>query len=103
MASKTAESSSPAPCSSDALFCKWGILSYNNLIQDYGIRAEWNPVLLSRMDTAFPLKESKITLFSDFFKFFNFRMPITKFCKLVLDHFRIHISQLHPLRLVNLR
>ncbi|MFS8021321.1 hypothetical protein Hanom_Chr16g01426011 [Helianthus anomalus] len=47
-------------------------------MHDYEIRAEWNP-------------------------FCNFRLPITKFCKLVLDQYPIHISQLHPLGLVKLR
>ncbi|MFS8031637.1 hypothetical protein Hanom_Chr17g01548211 [Helianthus anomalus] len=103
MASKTGESSSSAPTSSDALYVMWGINSFNNLLQDYNIRAEWNPVLPSKTDTTFPLKHGKITLFSGFFKFCNFRLPMTKFCKLVLDHYPIHISQLHPLGLVKLR
>ncbi|KAJ0933129.1 hypothetical protein HanPSC8_Chr04g0181451 [Helianthus annuus] len=102
MASKTTESSS-ATASTDVLLCKWGVMSFNNLVHDYGIRAEWNPVLPSKTDTAFPLKAGKITLFSDFFKFCNFRLPITKFLKLVLDFYRIHISQIHPLGLVKLR
>ncbi|KAJ0850994.1 hypothetical protein HanPSC8_Chr13g0587201 [Helianthus annuus] len=103
MASKPSESSSSAAATTDVLFCKWGVTSYNNLVQDYGIRAEWNPILPSKTDTAFPLKAGKITLFSDFFKFCNFRLPVTKFLKLVLDFYRIHISQLHPLGLVKLR
>ncbi|MFS7963277.1 hypothetical protein Hanom_Chr08g00736231 [Helianthus anomalus] len=103
MASKTGESSSSAPTSSDALYVKWGQTSFNNLLQDYNIRVEWNPVLPSKTDTTFPLKQGKITLFSDFFKFCNFRLPMTKFCKLVLDHYPLHISQLHPLELVKLR
>ncbi|KAJ0939476.1 hypothetical protein HanRHA438_Chr02g0061551 [Helianthus annuus] len=102
MSSKPSESSSSASATTDVLFCKWGVTSYNNLVQDYGIRAEWNPILPSKTDTAFPLKSSKITLFSDFFKFCNFRLPVTKFLKLVLDYYRIHISQLHPLGLVKL-
>ncbi|MFS7939514.1 hypothetical protein Hanom_Chr05g00452671 [Helianthus anomalus] len=81
MSSKTGELSSSAQVSADALYCK----------------EEWNPVLPSKTDTAFPLKKGKITQFSDFFNFCNFRLPITKFCKLVLDHYPIHISQLHPL------
>ncbi|MFS7978669.1 hypothetical protein Hanom_Chr10g00918191 [Helianthus anomalus] len=84
MASKTGESSSSAPASTDVL-------------------AEWNPTLPSKTNTSFPLKKGKITLFSDFFKFCNFRLPITKFYKLVLDHYPIHISQLHPSGLVKLR
>ncbi|MFS7948093.1 hypothetical protein Hanom_Chr06g00555911 [Helianthus anomalus] len=103
MASKTSEPSSSAQASSDALYVKWGLVSFNNLIQDYDIRAKWNPVLPSKTDTTFPLKKGKITLFSYFFKFCNFRLPITKFCKMVLDHYPIYISQLHPLGLVKLR
>ncbi|KAJ0570375.1 hypothetical protein HanHA300_Chr05g0177301 [Helianthus annuus] len=103
MASKTNESSSTAATPTDILFCKWGVTSFNNLVHDYGIRAEWNPVLPSKTDTAFPLKVGKITLFSDFFKFCNFRLPITKFLKSVLDFYRIHISQIRPLGLVKLR
>ncbi|MFS7997093.1 hypothetical protein Hanom_Chr12g01137681 [Helianthus anomalus] len=101
MASKTGESSS-AQASSDALYCKWGTISFNNLVQEYDIKLEWNPVLPSKQDTTFPLKHGKITLFMYFFKFCNFRLPITKFCKSVLDEYPIHISQLHPLGLVKL-
>ncbi|MFS7978534.1 hypothetical protein Hanom_Chr10g00916591 [Helianthus anomalus] len=102
MASKAGESSS-AQTGSDALYCKWGLVSYNNLVQEYNIRPKWNPMLPSKIDTTFPLKQGKITLFIDFFKFCNFRLPITKFCKSVLDHYPIHISQLHLLGLVKLR
>ncbi|MFS7904557.1 hypothetical protein Hanom_Chr01g00037501 [Helianthus anomalus] len=87
----------------DALYCKWGTISFNNLVQEYDIKLEWNPVLPSKRDAAFPLKQGKITLFSDFFKFCNFRLPITKFCKSVFDEYQIHISQMHPLGLVKLR
>ncbi|MFS7948941.1 hypothetical protein Hanom_Chr06g00565741 [Helianthus anomalus] len=68
MASKIGESSSSAQTSSGALYAKRGLVSFNNLMQDYGIRVEWNPVLPSKTGTAFPLKEGKITLFSDFFQ-----------------------------------
>ncbi|MFS7922276.1 hypothetical protein Hanom_Chr03g00247201 [Helianthus anomalus] len=80
MASKTGESPSSAQASSDFLYAKWGHVSFNNLVQEYDIRAEWNPILSSKIDTTFPLKKVKITLFSDFFNFCNFRLPITKFC-----------------------
>ncbi|MFS7948502.1 hypothetical protein Hanom_Chr06g00560741 [Helianthus anomalus] len=64
MASKTGESSSSAQEGSDALYCKWGLVSFNNFVQEYNIKAEWNPVLSSKTDTTFPLKEDKITLFN---------------------------------------
>ncbi|MFS7943745.1 hypothetical protein Hanom_Chr06g00503831 [Helianthus anomalus] len=67
MASKTGESSS-AQTSSDVLYCKWGTISFKNLLQEYDIKPEWNPVLPSNKDTTFPLKHGKITMFSDFFQ-----------------------------------
>ncbi|MFS7936073.1 hypothetical protein Hanom_Chr05g00411121 [Helianthus anomalus] len=54
-------------------------------------------------DTAFPLKDDQVTLFAYFFKFYNFRLPITKFCKSMLDEYAVHISQMHPLGLAKLR
>ncbi|MFS7916033.1 hypothetical protein Hanom_Chr02g00172351 [Helianthus anomalus] len=102
MASKTGESSSDQT-SSDVHYCKWGIISFNNLLQVYDIKPKWNPVLSSNKDTTFPLKRGKITFFIDFFKFCNFQLPITKLCKSVLDEYQIQISQVHPLGLVKLR
>ncbi|MFS7914375.1 hypothetical protein Hanom_Chr02g00152641 [Helianthus anomalus] len=55
MASKTGESSS-AQASSDVIYCKWGTISFNNLLQEYAIKPEWNPELPSNKDTPFPLK-----------------------------------------------
>ncbi|MFS7921711.1 hypothetical protein Hanom_Chr03g00240121 [Helianthus anomalus] len=78
------------------------MISFNNLVQEYDIKPEWHPVLPSKKYTTFPLRQGKITLFSDFFKFCNSRLPITKFCKSVLDEYQIHISQMHPLGLVKL-
>ncbi|MFS7961412.1 hypothetical protein Hanom_Chr08g00714701 [Helianthus anomalus] len=49
------------------------------------------------------LKGGKITLFVYFFKFCNFRLPMTKFCKEVLDHYAIHLSHVHPLGLAKVR
>ncbi|MFS7965029.1 hypothetical protein Hanom_Chr08g00757301 [Helianthus anomalus] len=57
----------------------------------------------SERDTAFPLKNGKITLFAEFFKFCNFRLPITTFCKSMLDKYVVHISQMYPLGLAKLR
>ncbi|MFS7986750.1 hypothetical protein Hanom_Chr11g01013961 [Helianthus anomalus] len=84
--------SSKSESSYDVLYYIWGTPSFNNLLQEYDIKPERHPVLPLEKDTAFPLKEGKITMFSDFFKFYNFRLPINKFCKAVLDEYQIHIS-----------
>ncbi|MFS7928108.1 hypothetical protein Hanom_Chr04g00316981 [Helianthus anomalus] len=48
--------SSRSESSSDVLYCKWGTLSFNNLLQEYDIKPEWHLVLPSEKDMAFPLK-----------------------------------------------
>ncbi|KAF5760856.1 hypothetical protein HanXRQr2_Chr16g0758301 [Helianthus annuus] len=60
-------------------------------------------MLPSEKDTAFPLKQGNQPVLVIFFKFCNFRLPITKFCKAVFDEYQIHISQVHPLGLAKLR
>ncbi|KAJ0443712.1 hypothetical protein HanOQP8_Chr16g0624321 [Helianthus annuus] len=59
-------------------------------------------MLPSEKDTAFPLKQGNQPVSVIFFKFCNFRLPITKFCKVILDEYQIHISQVHPLGLAKL-
>ncbi|MFS7990384.1 hypothetical protein Hanom_Chr11g01058261 [Helianthus anomalus] len=72
-------------------------------MKNYGIRPEWHPVMPSEKDVVFLLRNGQITLFADFFKFCNFRLPITQFCKEMLDEYIVHISQMHPLGLAKLR
>ncbi|MFS7954605.1 hypothetical protein Hanom_Chr07g00632501 [Helianthus anomalus] len=96
MSSKIGEFSA-TQTSSDILSCKWGTISFNNLLQEYDNKTEWNPVFPSGKDTAFSLEQGKITMSSDFFKFCNFWLPITKFCKSVLNEYQIYISQVHHL------
>ncbi|MFS7916567.1 hypothetical protein Hanom_Chr03g00178711 [Helianthus anomalus] len=49
-----------------------------------------------------PLGDGQITLFVDFFKCCNFRLPITRLRKEMLDKYAVHISQMHPLGLAKL-
>ncbi|MFS7888918.1 hypothetical protein Hanom_Chr00s000002g01600651 [Helianthus anomalus] len=85
MSPKISESSK-AESSSDVLYCKWGMISFNNLLQEYDI-----------------IPEGKSPCSVIFFKFCNFRLPITKFCKFVLDEYQIHIPEVHPLGLAKRR
>ncbi|MFS7959034.1 hypothetical protein Hanom_Chr08g00685911 [Helianthus anomalus] len=63
----------------EALYFKWNKTSFDMLLQMYCIRSEWHPVMPSERDTAFPLKNGKITMFAEFFKFYNFRLLTTTF------------------------
>ncbi|MFS7904854.1 hypothetical protein Hanom_Chr01g00040941 [Helianthus anomalus] len=58
---------------------------------------------VSREGDRLPPKGWPNHLFVDFSKFSNFRLPITKFCKSMLDEYFVHISQMHPLGLAKLR
>ncbi|MFS7917596.1 hypothetical protein Hanom_Chr03g00190971 [Helianthus anomalus] len=57
----------------------------------------------SERDTAFPLRDGKVTLLADFFKFCSLRLPISKFCKSMFYEYAVHISQMHPIGLSKLR
>ncbi|MFS7985915.1 hypothetical protein Hanom_Chr11g01004271 [Helianthus anomalus] len=41
-----------------------------------------------------------ITLFWDYFSEGNFRLPVTRFFLDILEYYKFHISQLHPIRMV---
>ncbi|MFS7892525.1 hypothetical protein Hanom_Chr00s000650g01653421 [Helianthus anomalus] len=72
-------------------------------MKNYDIRPEWHPIMPSKKNAAFPLRNGQIMLFADFFNFFYFRLPITKFCKEMLDEYAMHISHIHLLGLAKLR
>ncbi|MFS7987394.1 hypothetical protein Hanom_Chr11g01022161 [Helianthus anomalus] len=94
MAPKTSDTASR----DEALYFKWNRTSFDALLQTYHIRSEWHPVMHSEKETAFLLKDGKITLFVEFFKFCNFQLLITIFCKSLLDEYTVH-----PLGLAKLR
>ncbi|MFS7987385.1 hypothetical protein Hanom_Chr11g01022061 [Helianthus anomalus] len=99
MAPKTSDTASR----DEALYFQWNRTSFDALLQTYHISSEWHPVMHSEKETAFSLKDGKITFFAKFFKFCNFQLLITFFYKSLLDEYTMHISQMHPLGLAKLR
>ncbi|MFS7905310.1 hypothetical protein Hanom_Chr01g00046171 [Helianthus anomalus] len=76
----------------ETIYFKWNKTSFELLLQTYCIKPERHLVMSSERDIAFPMKDDKIILFADFFKFFNFRLPITAFCKSMLDEYLRHFE-----------
>ncbi|GKB36817.1 hypothetical protein Tco_0881759 [Tanacetum coccineum] len=69
-------------------------LEFGTLCNDYGIGSEFDPELPSPNDTIRDFPKGKIGVYTRFFEFANFRLPLPTFLLRVQSHFRIHISQL---------
>ncbi|GJV07474.1 hypothetical protein Tco_1345130 [Tanacetum coccineum] len=73
------------------------VLSQKNLdifCKNFHIPDEVHPLLPSRNQTIHEMPTSKIGVYTRFFEFANFRLPLSTFLVDVLRYYRIHISQL---------
>ncbi|GJX35322.1 hypothetical protein Tco_0246879 [Tanacetum coccineum] len=68
--------------------------SLNALCETFHIPKEVHPILPSYDDTMHERPAEKIRLYTRFFDFANFRLPLSTFLVDVLRHFRINISPL---------
>ncbi|GJY81884.1 hypothetical protein Tco_0494635 [Tanacetum coccineum] len=68
--------------------------SLNALCKTFHIPKEVHPILPNHDDTMHERPAEKISLYTRFFDFANFRLPLSTFLVDVLRHFRINISQL---------
>ncbi|GKA83263.1 hypothetical protein Tco_0804858 [Tanacetum coccineum] len=64
----------------------------------YHILEEVHPVLPNQNDTMHERLAGKIRLYTRFFDYANFRLPLSTFLVDILRHFRINISQLSVIR-----
>nr|GEW75017.1 hypothetical protein [Tanacetum cinerariifolium] len=64
----------------------------------FHIPEEVRPILPNRNDTMHERPAKKIELYTRFFDFANFRLPLSTFLVDILRHFRINISQLSVIR-----
>ncbi|GKD06610.1 hypothetical protein Tco_1181584 [Tanacetum coccineum] len=72
-------------------------LEFDTFCNDYGIGEEFGPELPGPNDTIRNFLQGKIGVYTRFFEFANFRLPLSTFFLRVLSHFGIHISQLSVL------
>ncbi|GKB83203.1 hypothetical protein Tco_0950098 [Tanacetum coccineum] len=61
---------------------------------EYGIPECLHPELPGLEDTIMDFPEGKVGVYTKFFKFANFRIPISQFLFDILGHYQIHLSQL---------
>ncbi|GJW98892.1 hypothetical protein Tco_0180700 [Tanacetum coccineum] len=61
---------------------------------EYGISEGLHPELPGRGDMVVDFPERKVGMYTKFFEFANFRIPISQFLFYILGHYQIHLSQL---------
>ncbi|GJR42374.1 hypothetical protein Tco_1310477 [Tanacetum coccineum] len=61
---------------------------------EYGISEDLHPELPDRGDRIVDFPEGKVGMYTKFFEFANFRIPISQFLFDILGHYQIHLSQL---------
>ncbi|GJY56140.1 hypothetical protein Tco_0455255 [Tanacetum coccineum] len=69
-------------------------LEFDTFCKDYGIGSEFGPELPGPNDTIRDFPAGKIGVYTLFFEFANFCLPLSTFFLRVLSHFRIHISHI---------
>ncbi|GJY39263.1 hypothetical protein Tco_0425627 [Tanacetum coccineum] len=68
--------------------------AFDAFCEEFHIPEEVHPVLPNQGDTMHGRPAEKIGLYTSFFDFANFRLPLSTFLVNILSHFRINISQL---------
>ncbi|GKA90191.1 hypothetical protein Tco_0812061 [Tanacetum coccineum] len=63
-------------------------------MSEYGISEGLHPKLPGRGDRIIDFSEGKVGVYTKFFEFANFRIPISQFLFDILGHYQIHLSQL---------
>ncbi|GJT59409.1 hypothetical protein Tco_1002942 [Tanacetum coccineum] len=61
---------------------------------EYGISKDLHPELPDRGDRIVDFLEGKVGMYTKFFEFADFRIPISQFLFDILGHYQIHLSQL---------
>ncbi|GJT43493.1 hypothetical protein Tco_0952208 [Tanacetum coccineum] len=61
---------------------------------EYGIPEDLHPELPGLEDTIVDFPEGKVGVYTRFFEFANFRIPISQFLFDILGYYQIHLSQL---------
>ncbi|KAJ0783556.1 hypothetical protein HanLR1_Chr01g0021681 [Helianthus annuus] len=82
---------------------KWPRATFDGLVQNFRFPENWGALYPEEGQTAADAPAGYITLFSDFFCEGNFRLPVTKFFLEILEYYKLHISQLHPIGTVRVR
>lgn len=82
---------------------KWRESDFQTIVSSYRISLEWELELPANGNTAMDALAGKLTLDVDFFAHGNFRLPVTTFLRDLLLTYGLHITQVHPLRMMRIR
>ncbi|MFS7905062.1 hypothetical protein Hanom_Chr01g00043351 [Helianthus anomalus] len=75
----------------------WTEDELNNLVQNFGFPFDWGIQFPTPNCTALDAPLGYITLYAEFFREGNFRLPMSKFVGEVLTGYGLHISQINAL------
>ncbi|KAF5816299.1 hypothetical protein HanRHA438_Chr03g0144161 [Helianthus annuus] len=82
---------------------KWSKEIFDGLVKNFKFPDGWGVRYPEEGQTVADAPTGYITLFWDYFADGNFRLPTTRFVLDVLDYYKFHISQLHPIGMVQIQ
>ncbi|KAF5812739.1 hypothetical protein HanRHA438_Chr03g0101291 [Helianthus annuus] len=82
---------------------KWSKEVFDGLVKNFKFPDSWGVRYPDDGQTAADAPATYITLFWDYFADGNFCLPVTRFLLDVLEYYKFHISQLHPIGMVQIR
>ncbi|MFS7911167.1 hypothetical protein Hanom_Chr02g00114861 [Helianthus anomalus] len=82
---------------------KWSRATFDGLIRNLRFPENLGVEYPEESQTAADAPAWYVTLFWDFFCAGNFRLPVTKFFLEILEYYKFHISQMHPIVMVRVR
>ncbi|KAJ0560575.1 hypothetical protein HanRHA438_Chr06g0268671 [Helianthus annuus] len=82
---------------------KWSRATFDGLIRNLRFLENWGARYPDEGQTAADAPAGYMTLFWDFFSAGNFCLPVTKFFLEILEYYKFHISQMHPIGMVRVR
>ena len=86
----------------DVCQCRLRREEFDKVVQVYQL-GNYEPELPGREDTADQPPAGKIALYTEFFYWGNFRVPITRYMLKVFETFGLHVTQIHPLAMAKIR
>ncbi|KAJ0880496.1 hypothetical protein HanRHA438_Chr10g0463801 [Helianthus annuus] len=82
---------------------KWTTGGFKTLMTTIQIADDWKVSYPQEGDTSVDAPAGYITLWADFFTEGNLRLPVTVFVAEVLEYYHLHISQLSPFGMFQIR
>ncbi|MFS7949379.1 hypothetical protein Hanom_Chr06g00570901 [Helianthus anomalus] len=85
------------------LVLRWSRSSFEMLMRDIQMPPEYGATYPQEGGTAGDAPAGYVTMFTDFFRGCNLRLPLIVFVADVLEYYKLHIFQLSPLGMIRVR